>query len=77
MTIITLVSKVTTDESTEAVVLDAMQCATKVYNGLIWHLRAQYKETGSSPCQQAELEQNNETVASAAGILFIVRSSYP
>ena len=57
MTIITLVSKVTTDESTEAVVLDAMQCATKVYNGLIWHLREQYKETGKSPVSRQNLNK--------------------
>ena len=57
MTIITLVSKVTTDAATESVLLDAMACATKVYNGLIWHLREQYKQTGKSPISRKNLNK--------------------
>ena len=40
MTLITLVSKINCDEDTEAILFDAMRSATKVYNGLIWQLRA-------------------------------------
>ena len=35
MTLITLVSRITADERNEALLLDAMRSATKVYNGLI------------------------------------------
>jgi hypothetical protein len=37
--IITIKAKIHADSKTEAVLKDAMLCATKVYNGLLWHLR--------------------------------------
>jgi IS605 OrfB family transposase len=44
--LITLKAQIHADPQTEAVLKDAMFCATKVYNGLLWHLRKEYKETG-------------------------------
>ncbi|HHY80206.1 MAG TPA: IS200/IS605 family element transposase accessory protein TnpB [Thermoanaerobacter sp.] len=46
MPLITLKAQIHADPQTEAVLKDAMFCATKVYNGLMWHLRKEYKETG-------------------------------
>ncbi|AVX21420.1 transposase, IS605 OrfB family, central region [Carboxydocella sporoproducens DSM 16521] len=46
MPLITLKAQVHADSQTEAVLKDAMFCATKVYNGLLWHLREEYKENG-------------------------------
>ncbi|WP_369018480.1 transposase [Thermatribacter velox] len=46
MPLITLKAQIHADPQTEAVLKDAMFCATKVYNGLLWHLRKEYKETG-------------------------------
>jgi IS605 OrfB family transposase len=44
--LITLKAQIHADPQIEAVLKDAMFCATKVYNGLLWHLRKEYKETG-------------------------------
>jgi transposase len=44
--IITIKAKVHADSKTEAVLKDAMLCATKVYNGLLWHLRKEGEEKG-------------------------------
>ena len=71
MTIITLVSKVTTDESTETILMDAMACATKVYNGLIRHLREQYKETGSSPVTRKNLNKIIKLLPRRLGYYFL------
>jgi len=46
MPLITLKAQIHADSRIEAVLKDAMFCATKVYNGLLWHLRKEYKETG-------------------------------
>jgi hypothetical protein len=44
--IITIKAKIHADSKTEAVLKDAMLCATKVYNGPIWHLRKEGEEKG-------------------------------
>ncbi|KXG73705.1 hypothetical protein AN618_24720 [Fervidicola ferrireducens] len=46
MPLITLKAQIHADPQTEAVLKDAMFCATKVYNGLLWHLRKEYEEKG-------------------------------
>ncbi len=46
MPIITVKAHIHADPETLAVLKDAMFCATKVYNGLLWHLRKEYHETG-------------------------------
>jgi len=38
---------------TLAVLKDAMFCATKVYNGLLWNLRKEYGEAGTVLKQKA------------------------
>jgi transposase len=57
MTLITVVSKIIADEYTEALLLDAMRSATKVYNGLIWQLRAQYEQSGKAPISRKNLNR--------------------
>ena len=57
MTTITLVSKLIVDEQTEAIQVDAMHSATKVFNGLIWNLRNQYEETGKAPISRKNLNK--------------------
>jgi hypothetical protein len=43
--IITIKAKIHADSKTEEAILkDAMLCATKVYNGLLWHLRKEGEE---------------------------------
>jgi len=46
MPMLTMKARIHTDPETERVLLDAMFCASKVYNGLMWHLRRQQQETG-------------------------------
>jgi hypothetical protein len=48
MPILTLQAKVLIAPETEKILRDAMLCATKVYNGLLWHLRAEFKKTGKT-----------------------------
>ena len=57
MTTITLVSKIIANPSVEAILLDAMHSATKVFNGMIWHLRKQYEETGKAPNSRKNLNK--------------------
>jgi len=57
MTMITLVSRIIADENTEEILLDAMHSATKVYNGLIWHLRERYEQRGKAPISRKNLNQ--------------------
>jgi hypothetical protein len=39
------------------VLKDAMLCATKVYNGLFWHLRKEYEETGKTNVSRKNLNR--------------------
>ena len=55
MPMLTLNAKVIADEQAQAVLLDAMHCATKVYNGLIWHLREEFKQTGKTKVTRKNL----------------------
>ena len=57
MTTITLVSKIIAHPSVEAILLDAMHSATKVFNGMIWHMRKQYEETGKAPNSRKNLNK--------------------
>jgi len=45
MPILTIKAKITGDAKTEAVIRDAMRSATKLYNGLLWHLRHEFETT--------------------------------
>jgi hypothetical protein len=42
MPILAIKAKIHADPKTEAVLKDAMLCAAKVFNGLLWHLRKEY-----------------------------------
>jgi transposase len=57
MTMITVVAKIIPDEQAEAILLDAMRSATKVYNGLIWQLREQYEQNGKAPISRTNLNR--------------------
>jgi IS605 OrfB family transposase len=57
MTLITVVSKIIADEHAEAILLDAMRSATKVYSGLIWQLREQYEQSGKAPISRKNLNR--------------------
>jgi IS605 OrfB family transposase len=53
--ILTIKAKIHANPQTEAVLKDAMLCATKVYNGLLWHLRKEYEKTGKSTVTRKNL----------------------
>jgi len=48
MPLLTLKAQIHPDPETEALLRNAMYCTTKVYNGLLWHLRKKYEETGKA-----------------------------
>lgn len=52
MQLLTVTAEIHADPRTEAVLQDAMFCATKVYNGLLWRLRRQYQESGKERVRQ-------------------------
>ncbi len=45
MSLITIRAQIQANKETEKVLKDTMRCATKVYNGLLWHLREEQKQT--------------------------------
>jgi hypothetical protein len=55
MPILTLQAKVLAAPETERILRDAMLCATKVYNGLLWHLREEFKKTGKTKVTRQHL----------------------
>jgi transposase len=57
LVILTIKAKIHPTPQTEAVLKDAMRCATKVYNGLLWHLRKEYEETGKTNISRKNLNQ--------------------
>jgi putative transposase len=46
MPLLTLKAQIHATPEVETVLKEAMRSATKVYNGLLWHLREEYKQTG-------------------------------
>lgn len=57
MPLITIKAQVHADPQTKAVLKDAMFCATKVYNGLLWHLRKEHEETGEVDISRKNLNR--------------------
>jgi transposase len=55
MPVITIKARIHCDHQTEFILKDAMLSATKVYNGLLWHLRKEYEETGKSSVTRKNL----------------------
>ena len=54
-------------EMEKAVLLDAMLCATKVYNGLIWELRQEYEQIGKSRVSRQNLNRILKELPRAQG----------
>lgn len=67
MPLITLKAQIHADSQTEAVLEDAMFCATKAYNGLLWHLRKEYEETGKVNISRKNLNRILKKLPRAKG----------
>lgn len=67
MPMLTIKAQIHAEPETEAVLRDAMFCATKVYNGLMWHLRRQQEETGRVDVRRANLNRLLATLPRAKG----------
>ncbi|KXG78413.1 hypothetical protein AN618_04800 [Fervidicola ferrireducens] len=67
MPLITLKAQIHADPQTEAVLKDAMFCATKVYNGLLWHLWKEHKETGRVDISRKNLNRILKELPRAKG----------
>ncbi|MEW6244678.1 MAG: transposase [Bacillota bacterium] len=67
MPLITLKAQIHADPQIEAVLKDAMFCATKVYNGLLWHLRKEYEETGKVNISRKNLNRILKELPRAKG----------
>ncbi len=67
MPLITLKVQIHADPQTEAVLKDAMFCATKVYNGLLWHLRKERKETRTVDISRKDLNRILKELPRAKG----------
>ena len=67
MPLITLKAQIHADPQTEDVLKDAMFCATKVYNGLLWHLRKEHKETGRVDISRKNLNRILKELPRAKG----------
>jgi IS605 OrfB family transposase len=65
--LITLKAQIHADPQIEAVLKDAMFCATKVYNGLLWHLRKEYQETGKVNISRKNLNRILKELPRAKG----------
>lgn len=67
MPILTLKAQIEAEEESQAIILDAMYCATKVYNGLVWYLREEYKATGQSDTSKKNLNRLLKMLPRAKG----------
>lgn len=67
MPLLTIKAQVHADRETEAVLRDAMFCATKVFNGLLWHLRQEFEQTGRSDIRRSNLNRVLATLPRAKG----------
>ncbi|MEW6046843.1 MAG: transposase [Bacillota bacterium] len=54
---LTIKAQIHADPETEGILRDAMFCATKVYNGLMWHLRRQQEEIGRVDVRRSNLNR--------------------
>ncbi len=57
MPMLTIKALIHADPETKAVLRDAMFCATKVYNGLLWHLRRKQEEAGKARINRSNLNR--------------------
>lgn len=65
MSYLTLVAKVVAEPSARDVLLDAMLCATKTYNGLIYTLHQEYEQTGKNRVSKQNLNKILKTLPRA------------
>ncbi|MEW6229295.1 MAG: RNA-guided endonuclease TnpB family protein, partial [Bacillota bacterium] len=65
MPMLTMIAKVIADEQSWAVLLDAMHCATKVYNGLLWHLQEEFRRAGKTKATRKRLNAILKTLPRA------------
>ena len=57
MPLLTIKAQIHATPEVEAVLKEAMRSATKVYNGLLWHLREEYKQNGRSDISKKNLNR--------------------
>jgi putative transposase len=57
MPILTIIAKVETSNETKNIILGTMLSATKVYNGLLWNLRAEFEKTSKTTLTQKNLNK--------------------
>ncbi len=65
MSYLTLVAKVEAEPAAQNVLLDAMLCATKTYNGMIYALRQEYEQAGNSKVSRQNLNKILKTLPRA------------
>jgi len=65
--LLTIKAQIHAGGEAEAVLRDAMLCATKVYNGLLWHLRQEYERTGRADTRRSNLNRALATLPRAKG----------
>ena len=65
MTMLTIKAQIHADPETEAILRDAMFCATKVYNGLLWHFQKEVKERGKADVSCKNLNRVLKTLSRA------------
>jgi putative transposase len=57
MPLLTIKAQIHATPEVEALLKEAMRSATKVYNGLLWHLREEYKQNGRSNISRKNLNR--------------------
>lgn len=67
MSFLTLVAKVEAEPAARDVLLDAMLCATKTFNGMIYALRQEYEQTGNNKLSRQNLNKILKTLPRAKG----------
>jgi hypothetical protein len=77
MPMLTIKAQIHAEPETERVLRDAMFCATKVYNGLMRHLRLQQEETGRVDLRRSSLNRIPYRSSQGEGLLLHVRSTNP
>ncbi|KYO67339.1 hypothetical protein ATZ99_06250 [Thermovenabulum gondwanense] len=72
----TIKAKIHADDYTEKIIKDAMFCATKVYNGILWHLRKEFEEEGKVNISRKNLNSIMKKTSKNKWVLFYVRPAY-
>lgn len=67
MQLLTVKAEIHADPRAQVILRDAMFCATKVYNGLLWHLRRQRQESGKAGISRRNLNRALKGLPRAVG----------